>query len=194
MPRTITVTALILRRGADASPHARAVRLRCAAMDEGTPRGSVSLYAGRELEMVRSGCGHVLRYGTTTVARLEGADAETADGRWSLASRRGAAIDARDSASGELVATYRPGVVGGRIRVAGGGRYTLRPPVLGDRWRLRRRGRRRALATFVGPGEWDATLAADAAEEPDLALVVVVALRALLIEALMPHSPHAAGG
>jgi hypothetical protein len=136
----------------------------------------------------------VLRYGTTVVARLRPPDVDTVDGRWSVVNTRGAALDARDTASGELVATYRPGLTGGRIRVVAGGGYALRPPVMREAWTLRRRRGLRPLATFRGPGEWDVTLAEHAAQEPQLALVVVVALRALMVEELMPHAPHAGGG
>jgi hypothetical protein len=161
-------------------------------VDEGEPRASIALFAGRTLELVPVEDGHVLRDGKTAVARIAGDRAETVDGRWTLANRRGASVDARRDGSEQVVATYRPGIAGGVLKVVGGSSYALRPPFLGEAMKLRRRASRRVVASVVRRGWYDVTLADGAATEPDLALVVVVMLQAVLVEALMP--PSSGGG
>ena len=165
-------------------------------MDEGAPRASIALFAGRSMELVQAPDGHVLRADDgTLLARMTAEVTVTADGRWTLTGRRGSAIDARRAGSDEIVARYRPAPLsGGVVTVVDGGRYALRAPVLGEAWRLRRGRGRRTLATFVFRGAWDVTLAPEIGSEPDLALLMVVTLEALLVEQLMPHVPHSGGG
>jgi hypothetical protein len=164
-------------------------------VDAGAPRASIVLFAGREIEFVRAGDGHVLRSSETVLARIDGDVAVTADGRWTLSNPRGVTLDVRRDGSQEVIARYRSGIAGGTIQVSGGATYTLRGPVLGEAWKLRARRSRRLVASVVPRGAYDVTLADGAAAAPDLGLVLLVALRAMLLEEAMPsgHAPVTGG-
>jgi hypothetical protein len=163
-------------------------------VEAGAPRASIVLFAGREMELVPAGDGHLLRSGATVLARIDGDVAEAADGRWTLSNPRGASLDARRGGSEEIVARYRSGIGGGTIRVSGGATYALRGPVLGEAWKLRARRSRRLVASVVPRGAYDVTLADGAAAVPDLGLVLLMALRALLLEETLPTGPTPSGG
>lgn len=162
-------------------------------MDEGSPRASIALYAGRELLFGHDPArdDYRLRADHAVVARLsrDPGSAETADGRWWLRNPHGVEVDAGREGSGDVLARYRPRVLGGgSVRLVSGARYTMRPPMLGTVVSLRRARSLRPLAQVVRHGSYDVTLDEGAASEPDLALILVVALQALLLEDSMPHA------
>src|SRR3954453_12534556 len=187
MPRTITVTALILRRRPDAS-----FRLGFRAWTRGS--------RGRRSRCSRGGRSSWSRSRTATCCATErplwlglpatGPRPSTGAGRSRTAAEHPSTPGA--TARSRWSRTYRPGIAGGVLKVVGGSSYALRPPFLGEAMKLRRRASRRVVASVVRRGWDDVTLADGAATEPDLALVVVVMLQAVLVEALMP--PSSGGG
>ena len=163
-------------------------------METRTPRASISLYAGRQLEFVpvedswfelRADDGTLVARLRPVTPDLEGR-AEAADGRWWLLNPRGSDVDAGRDGSGTPIARYRPSLIGGRIRIADNGRYSVRPPMLGDSVRLRRGRRLVAAITRIH----DVKLGAAA---PD-ALPILIALQALLLEQLLPNAGGGGGG
>jgi hypothetical protein len=105
--------------------------------------------------------------------------AEAVEGRWWVANRRGADVDAGREGSETTIARYRPALFGGRIGIEDDGRYRLRAPMLGDSVRLRRR--RTLVASIKGIHE---VALGPAVTSP---LPILIALQALLLEETMPH-------
>jgi hypothetical protein len=169
------------------------VRGAYAARVDEAPRASISLYAGRTLQLCPERDRWELLCDGVVLGRVTSELAESADGRWELRTPRGALVDAyRAGHSSGPVATYRPALAGGTIRVAGGASYSMRPAILRTAVTLRRRRRgRRAIARLSAQS---VRLEEAAREEPELALVLLLAVAARTAESITFITPGAGPG